>query len=165
MNFWRFKDPSYPIPWELDAMFSPYLLVLSLIIASLACYGCLLVLERMRHSHYDKSIKTWNVCGAIVFGLGVWSMHFTGMLAFHTPIPMEYSTGKTALSLLPPMIGSYYAFKQLRYTKDKHIPLLIPPLYLALGIGIMHYLGMEAMVMQATMHYDPYLFIYLLPRF
>jgi len=86
-------------------------------------------------------------------------MHFTGMLAFMVPASMSYSPGITLLSLLPPMIGAYSSFQILFHQRFTIIDIQLSALYLALGIGTMHFLGMEAMQMEALMVYDPFWFI------
>jgi NO-binding membrane sensor protein with MHYT domain len=37
----------------------------------------------------------WLLGGAFAMGMGIWSMHFIGMLAFSLPIPMAYDVGTT----------------------------------------------------------------------
>ena len=44
--------------------------------------------------------RWWLAGGAFAMGLGVWSMHFVGMLAFDLPIPLGYDITVTACSML-----------------------------------------------------------------
>ena len=44
--------------------------------------------------------RWWLAGGAFAMGLGVWSMHFVGMLAFDLPIPLGYDVTLTACSML-----------------------------------------------------------------
>ena len=37
--------------------------------------------------------KYWLAGGASAMGLGIWSMHFVGMLAFSLPIPLATTRG------------------------------------------------------------------------
>jgi diguanylate cyclase len=39
-------------------------------------------------------------------GLGIWSMHFIGMLAFHLPIPLAYDVPLTLLSVALAILSS-----------------------------------------------------------
>ena len=32
----------------------------------------------------------WLIGGAIALGIGIWSMHYVGMLAFSLPVPIQY---------------------------------------------------------------------------
>ena len=154
MEFWRFKtvDPeNYNL---LQGEFHYTLVLLSVLISSLAAYSCLIVIERMWSSNEAKTISLWRLFGSIVFGLGVWAMHFTGMLAYMVPAQMSYHSGITALSFVPPVVGAYFALQVLYKQRFSLFDIQISALYLALGIGSMHYLGMEAMQMDALMVYD-----------
>jgi hypothetical protein len=42
--------------------------------------------------------RLWLAGGATTTGLGIWSMHYIGMLAFHLPIPVEYDWPTVLLS-------------------------------------------------------------------
>ncbi|MGF1755892.1 ATP-binding protein [Vibrio makurazakiensis] len=81
-------------------------------------------------------------------------MHFTGMLAFMIPVPMSYDLGLTLLSLVPPIVGAFFAFHILSKQNFSTLNIQLSALYLALGIGSMHFIGMEAMKMDVIMVYD-----------
>src|SRR5690348_13604885 len=51
----------------------------------------------------------WLAGGAISMGLGIWSMHFTGMLAFNLPVPVAYHWPTVLLSILAAIFGSAVA--------------------------------------------------------
>jgi len=153
-EFWRFKTINSSEYIQLHGEFSYTLIVLSLIIASLAAYSCLIVIGRMWHSNTVKTIQLWKLFGSVVFGLGVWAMHFTGMLAFMIPTSMSYSPGMTVASLIPPMIGAFFSFQILFKQVFSVINIQLSALLLAVGIGTMHFLGMEAMTIDAIMVYD-----------
>ena len=57
--------------------------------------------------------RIWLPFGAIVLGLGVWAMHFIGMLAFQTPIDIQYDLGITLFSLLIALLASWLAMQTL----------------------------------------------------
>jgi len=154
IEFWRFKSVDLADYNLLHGEFNYSLVFLSVLVASLAAYSCLIVIERMWSSNESKSIRLWRLFGSVVFGLGVWAMHFTGMLAFMIPSQMTYHPGITALSFVPPVIGAYFAFQILFHQRFSLLDIQLSALYLALGIGSMHFLGMEAMQMDAIMVYD-----------
>ena len=86
-------------------------------------------------------------------GLGVWSMHFVGMLAFHLPIPLGYDIGLTVCSMLAAVASSAFA---LWVGSRSQLPLLRLVLGAALmgaGIVLMHYIGMAALQMQPGIQY------------
>lgn len=154
VEFWRFKSVDLADYNLLQGEFHYSLVLLSILVSSLAAYSCLIVIERMWSSNEAKTVSLWRLFGSIVFGLGVWAMHFTGMLAFMVPAQMTYHPGITALSFVPPVVGAYFAFQVLYSQRFSLLDIQLSALYLALGIGSMHYLGMEAMQMDALMVYD-----------
>lgn len=142
----------------IQGRWEPGLIVLSCLVAWLAAGLGLLIGERMQEADSRLRRGVWLIAGACMMGLGVWSMHFTGMLALRLPLPMQYDVGLTFLSLLPAVLGSGYALRimarpvaTLRYS-------VLGGLMLGAGIGTMHYLGMEAMLMPVTVRYDATLF-------
>ena len=83
-----------PIP--PNAMTGTYtlsLVILSYFIATIASYVALDITERIRSFNETDGSKTlWLLAGAIAMGMGIWTMHFIGMLAFVMPMPMEYDS-------------------------------------------------------------------------
>ena len=62
---------------------------LSVAIAIAASYAALDLPGRVTAaSGWARSV--WLTGGAVAMGIGIWSMHFTGMLAFHLPVPVGY---------------------------------------------------------------------------
>lgn len=91
-------------------------------------------------------------------GCGIWSMHFTAMLAFQLPIEVSYNIPLTLFSLVLAVISSGFG---LFYCNTLPIlPRKVVVGGIAMGVGVvgMHYTGMAAMQMNATMYYTPGLF-------
>src|SRR6266436_1527265 len=53
--------------------------------------------------------SAWLTGGAFAMGLGIWSMHFIGMLAFHLPVPVLYDVPTVIASLLAAVFASAVA--------------------------------------------------------
>ncbi|MCB0221031.1 MAG: PAS domain S-box protein, partial [Chrysiogenetes bacterium] len=85
-------------------------------------------------------------------------MHFTAMLALSIHARVEYDLLITALSVLPAIGGSGVAIHLLATPSPNWARILGSGLLMAVGIGTMHYTGMEAMIMPAELYYDPLLF-------
>src|ERR1700722_6206621 len=79
--------------------YDPYLVALSILVASLASYTAL---DLSGHVGAARGFarRVWLVAAAVTMGGGIWSMHFIGTLAFVMPIPMSYNIEPTILSLL-----------------------------------------------------------------
>src|SRR6266849_322039 len=51
----------------------------------------------------------WLIGGATAMGIGIWSMHYIGMLAFSLPVPVLYDWPTVLLSLLAAVIAAAVA--------------------------------------------------------
>ncbi|MCK0753992.1 EAL domain-containing protein [Chromohalobacter japonicus] len=142
----------------IQGQWEPGLIVLSCLVAWLAAGLGLLIGERMQEADSRLRRGVWLIAGACMMGLGVWSMHFTGMLALRLPLPMQYDVKLTLLSLLPAILGSGYALRIMARPVATPRYSILGGLVLGAGIGTMHYLGMEAMRMPVTVRYDTTLF-------
>lgn len=91
-------------------------------------------------------------------GIGIWSMHFIGMLAFRLPIPIGYDFPITLLSLLLPIVVSGMALWQVSRPDLQIKRLAVSALLMGAGINAMHYTGMAALRMEPGVVYDPLLF-------
>jgi signal transduction histidine kinase len=99
----------------------------------------------------------WIAFGGGVMGLGIWSMHFIGMLAFSLPVKVAYDLRLVALSVLPAIVGSFAALVFVGRPKLTFRGLFGGGTLLACGISAMHYIGMSAMQMDIT--YRPSYFV------
>jgi PAS domain S-box-containing protein len=159
LEFWRFQTIDKPNYFLLEGEYNYFLVGLSILISGLAAYALLFILERIWNTHSGSTIRLWKGLGSAVFGLGVWAMHFTGMLAFMLHIDMSYNIPITLLSVVPPMLGAFVACSILATKTFTFINIQLSALCLALGIGSMHFLGMEAMQIDGEMTYDFALFV------
>ena len=87
----------------------PYLVALSILVASLASYTALDLGGQVAAAR-GLARRVWLVAAAITMGGGIWSMHFIGMLAFVMPMPMSYDIGLTTLSLLVAIVVTGVGF-------------------------------------------------------
>ncbi|MBK4734477.1 EAL domain-containing protein [Noviherbaspirillum sp. DKR-6] len=101
----------------------------------------------------------WLAGGAIAMGVGIWSMHFIGMLAFSLPIRMSYDLGLTFLSLLFAVMVSAFALFIVSRKTVGIARLVLAGTLMGFGICGMHYTGMAAMRMSPAIQYDPLLFL------
>jgi signal transduction histidine kinase/ActR/RegA family two-component response regulator len=157
-SFWRFIAPNADLGQELSAAYTPFLVALSFFVAALGGYAALEVVERMASAPSPQTRRRWLAAGAAAMGSGIWSMHFIGMLAFSLPIPVSYDLTITLLSMVPAVFASAMALHFMDRARISWWRLNVGGLLMALGIGGMHYTGMEAMRMDAMMGYSPLLF-------
>jgi len=157
MPFWRFVTSHTAGPAMPEGHSHP-LVLLSAAIAVLAAFGALSVVDRILASDRRRTRITWLAVGAVTMGIGIWTMHFVGMLAFRLPVPISYDLQITMASLLPAIVGSGVALRVMSRNSVGAGRLLLGGLLMAVGIGTMHYTGMEAMRMNARLGYDAVLF-------
>jgi PAS domain S-box-containing protein len=130
------------------------LVLLSIAIAVFASYSALDLAGRMRAA--DGWARTaWLCTAALAMGGGIWAMHFVAMLAFSMPgMEVHYSLGLTLLSVVVAIGSTGVAFALVSGGDVVWRQLLPAGLLMGLGVVGMHYIGMAAMQMPATIRYD-----------
>ncbi|EPL03761.1 bifunctional diguanylate cyclase/phosphodiesterase [Pseudomonas sp. CF161] len=141
----------------LIGSYSPALVVISLFVAILASYTALDLTGRIATTR-GLAAQLWMAGGALAMGVGVWSMHFIGMLAFELPIELGYDLSITGLSLLISILSCGFALWLVSQARLPFWQLGFGALVMGAGISGMHYTGMAAMRMQPGIDYDPTLF-------
>src|ERR1700722_18851968 len=141
------------IPMVVTGTYDPYLVALSILVASFASYTAL---DLSGHVGAARGLarRVWLVAAAITMGGGIWSMHFIGMLAFVMPIPMSYDIGLTTLSLLVAIFVTGAGFYFINRQSAPPFSLIFSGVFMGLGIAAMHYIGMAAMREHAEISYD-----------
>src|SRR5580700_4786580 len=100
--------PRMPSELVLTGVFDHRLVALSVLLAMLASYAALDLAGRITAAR--GSVRSiWLTCGAAAMGLGIWSMHYVGMLAHSFPVEVLYDWPTVLLSLLAAMIASAIA--------------------------------------------------------
>lgn len=135
-----------------------WLVGLSIVVAIVASYVALDLASRIVAAQGNRASRYWLFGGALSMGIGIWSMHFIGMLAFQMPIPMSYDIPTTLLSLLIAVVVSGFALYTVMHGVLSTRRLLLGGFLMGIGIACMHYTGMAAMEVSPAIHYDPLLF-------
>src|SRR5580658_5644383 len=97
--------PTMPNAVGLIGSYDYRLVALSVLIAMLASYAALDLAGRVTASH-GRIRAFWLTGGASAMGLGIWSMHYVGMLAYSLPVAVRYDWPTVLLSLLAAMLAS-----------------------------------------------------------
>lgn len=141
----------------LTGSYSSSLVLISLCVAILASYTALDLTGRIATAK-GRAACLWMGGGALAMGIGVWSMHFIGMLAFSLPIDLGYDLALTAFSLLIAVLSSGFALWLVSQPSLPWQQLAFGALVMGAGIACMHYTGMAALRMLPGIDYDPTLF-------
>jgi two-component system, sensor histidine kinase and response regulator len=96
----------------------------------------------------------WLCGGATAMGIGIWSMHYVGMLAFRLPIPVQYDWPTVLLSLFAAMLASGIALFVASRKQMGYLLIIVGGVFMGGAIAGMHYIGMAAMRLPAMCHYS-----------
>src|SRR5438874_2438603 len=126
-----------------------HFVILSVSIAILASYAALELAARTTAAS-GRARLIWLTGGATAMGLGIWSMHYIGMLAFSLPIPVLYDWPTVLLSLLAAVFASAVALFVVSRKQMGWIRAFAGAAIMGGGISAMHYIGMAAMRLPAS---------------
>jgi signal transduction histidine kinase len=138
----------------MTPQYDPLLVVTSVAIAIFASYVALDMTARLSGQHHY-SRWLWWLCAPVAMGLGIWSMHFVGMLAFHLPVPVRYDGLLVLLSVLVAIGASALALFVASRTSLPLPVLGLASLSMGAAINGMHYIGMAAMRLPAIITWQP----------
>src|SRR5882724_9732674 len=134
------------------------LVALSVLIAMFASYAALDLAGRVTAAGgWTRAI--WLLGGAGAMGIGIWSMHYIGMLAFILPIPVAYHWPTVLLSLIAAILASVVALDVASRQKMGWFRALAGSVLMGAGIAGMHYIGMAAMRLPAMCQFDSFLVV------
>lgn len=142
----------------LDCSHTYGLVAISYLVACFASFTALDISELIPRAQ-GSARKLWMTLFAVAMGGGIWSMHFIGMLAFEAPILIRYDPVITGFSFLVATAGCFAAVA-INYRSDFNIGRLCAAgIVLGASIVVMHYSGMGAIETEATIRYQPLLFV------
>lgn len=129
------------------------LVALSILIAVCASYTALDLAGRVAATR-NKARMAWLFGGAIAMGTGIWSMHYTGMLAYRLPIAVYYHIPTVLLSLVAAIFASFVALFIVSRKELTSLHVTAGSLLMGGAIVAMHYTGMAAMRLEAMHEWD-----------
>ncbi|WP_315721743.1 MULTISPECIES: MHYT domain-containing protein [unclassified Bradyrhizobium] len=136
--------------------YDPYLVALSVVIASLGGYTGFSLTARIR-SGPGTSPRVLLSGAAGILAVGIWTMHFVGMMAAPLPADAVYLVLPTIISFLicALVVGISLFFVSI----GDPSPQRVVPSALLLGAGIasMHYVGMHGLAGRFGLTHDPLL--------
>jgi PAS domain S-box-containing protein/diguanylate cyclase (GGDEF)-like protein len=130
------------------------LVVLSLLVVFTSSCAAFYMAHTNRQAAALSHRRVSLLCASMVLGLGIWAMHFIGMLAMRLPTAVQYDHLGTGLSILPGMVAAWLALWSMQAVSPSNTRILICATMVALGIGAMHYSGIAAMQLDGRMLFD-----------
>jgi len=130
------------------------LIVLSVLIAIFASYTALDLTNSV--STAKGRIKwVWLLGGSMAMGVGIWSMHFIGMLAFNIPgLDIYYDMPLLLLSVAVAIVASALALYLASSRKPSNVAYVLGSSVMGAAIAGMHYIGIWSMRMAATISWN-----------
>ena len=129
----------------LVTSYDSFIVIVSILVAMLASFTALDMAGRVVHST-GKVALVWLFGGGFAMGIGIWAMHFIGMLSMNMEMVMSYNAGLTAFSAGIAVCASIFA---LWLVCNGDLPLRRlagGALILGSGVVAMHYTGMAALM-------------------
>jgi NO-binding membrane sensor protein with MHYT domain len=140
--------------------YEPFLIGLSYIISVLGSYTALQLAIAIPQARDRGTVLGWVTGAAIALGGGaIWAMHFIGMNAADMGMPVAYDRTLTVASLLMAIAASGIGLYIVGRGEPSLGKLLAAGVLTGLGVASMHYTGMTAMIVPATISYDTTLFV------
>lgn len=130
----------------------------SVVIAMTASYAALDLAGRVTSAR-GRVRQLWLAGGASAMGIGIWSMHYVGMLAFHLPVPVQYDWPTVLASLLAAILASAIALFVVSRKTMGLLRAAMASLFMGGAIAGMHYIGMAAMRLPATCGFSPWIVV------
>lgn len=139
---------------------NPALIFLSILIAIFASYTALDLTNSVSTAK-GKLKWVWLAGGSLAMGIGIWSMHFIGMLAFQVKgLDIYYDVPLMFLSIVVAVLASAMALYLVSSRQPNVSTYTAGSLTMGAAIAGMHYIGIWSMRMAAHIMWD-WLYVFL----
>ena len=132
---------------------SAYIL-LSYLVSVLGGFVALAAARHIRRPDGTVSAGAAVCAGLALGGIGVWSMHFIGMVALKLEVASSYSLWETMVSLVAGVAGSALALGYVARAPEHFGRMAGAGFLLGLGVVAMHYLGMYGLKIPGYIRWD-----------
>ncbi|GLK76671.1 diguanylate cyclase [Methylopila jiangsuensis] len=129
----------------------PGTVVLAALIAAGGLLAFFLLLSRAEECA-DVRRSRWLAVGAVAGGLSIWAVHFVAMLGYRSVVDFTFDPALTLVSAAIVCVGFRLAIALRR--PDRPLSALSAGTVAALAVAAMHFVGMAAMRVAATVSYD-----------
>jgi NO-binding membrane sensor protein with MHYT domain len=133
---------------------NPYLVALSVVIAILGGYTGFGLAARIRGTP-DASHRLLLAGAAFFLAIGIWTMHFVGMLAAPLPAGAVYLVLPTIISFLICALVVGISLFFVSIGEPSMVRVVSSAVLLGVGIASMHYVGMHGLSGNFAMTHDP----------
>ena len=157
-NIFPFVSEGYSLTNTIQGEYNLWMVIFSAFIATFSSYTAFRLASSIKNVSKNKNTVIYFILSSFVCATGIWSMHFIGMLAYNTGHPVSYDVATTLVSFIPAFIAAATVLNDLSNTQPTIKKLIFHSIVMGAGIGLMHYIGMYSMKMNASLFYIPSLF-------
>ena len=143
----------------LAVQYSFGLVLVSVAISIISAYAAFSLADRTQRAVTERLRWWWTLFGSCALGIGIWSMHFLGMLALQLPVVVSYFLPPVIVSLLLAIAASAVVLTVVSGETLGWKRLAAAGLLMGAGIGGMHYTGMSAMRGDVMHHYTKWIVV------
>lgn len=139
---------------SVNTAFDPWLVALSFAFAVIGSFVALTAAGRVNRQGGRQSLSNVITVGVALGGIGVWSMHFIGMLALDMDVGSSYSMVETFASLLVVIVATSWTVSFAAKSPDDIPRLITSGVLLGMSVVVMHYLGMFGLKINGYIRWD-----------
>ena len=139
---------------NVTTAFDPLLVALSFAFAVIGSFVALTAAGRVNQRGGRQSLSNIVTVGVALGGIGVWSMHFIGMLALQMDVGSSYSMVETFASLLVVIVATSWTVSFAARSPDNLLRLVMAGFLLGMSVVVMHYLGMFGLKIYGFITWD-----------
>jgi NO-binding membrane sensor protein with MHYT domain len=130
------------------------LVLLSFAFAVIGSFVALTAAGRVNRQGGQQSLSNVLTVGVALGGIGVWSMHFIGMLALDMDVGSSYSMVETFTSLLVVIVATSWTVSFAARSPEDLPRLVMAGFLLGMSVVVMHYLGMFGLKINGYIRWD-----------
>lgn len=138
----------------VSTQFDLGLVALSFLFAVIGSFVALTAAGRVKARDGRISLSNLVTVGVALGGIGVWSMHFIGMLALRMDVGSSYAMTETFLSLAVVVVAASLAVRYAAHNPESLPRLALAGTGLGLSVVVMHYMGMFGLKIYGFISWD-----------
>lgn len=138
----------------VNTSWDPGLVALSFLFSVVGSFIALTAAKDMRLANGRLDWTKLLTVGAALGGVGVWSMHFIGMLALRMDVGSSYSIPETLVSLIAAVAATAASVAMAARQPHSLGRLLMAGFFLGMSVVVMHYLGMFGLKIYGFISWD-----------
>lgn len=155
MELWHFQAINSDNFVQIDWHYNQPLLVLSMVLAFVAAFGCLTILEGAKFSLSGHLVKRWQCMGSMLFGAGAWSTFYTGVLSLDLPLELKVQPWESVLSMIAAITGAWLAFALLQREHFTRGKMVLSAFCFTAGMVFMVIIGTKAIDIAGVLVFNP----------